>query len=262
MIKKAVEAHIPNRFYTFVHKPILTMTWTKKYDEFCLKQKLRPSTSVILRAILRRAKKNETCEIEIDLRVINQWIEKFRGRGYDRKTLKFALAQLDEQTQGLILIEKSYTWAIHKIIVRPLAFVLSQNDQNSGKSPKLPTGEPMFSAEHKKTAYKQQQQNISRLKSLFSEVGLRFTPDALVRVWRLALKDFDNVVDAVELLLHRHSTQIEPIPNPQGWLIECLKHGWHYESELVKQASLHVYDSISALVEDCNRLRKIPIPAA
>jgi len=210
--------------------------------------------------IMRRVKPHQTQNLEIELTLFNQWVQKFRGRGYDRKTLKFALAQLDECTQGLILIEKSYTWAIHKIIVRPLDFVLSQNDQNSGKTPKLPTGEPMFSAEHKKTAYKQQQQNISRLKSLFSEVGLRFTPDALVRIWRLALKDFDNVVDAVELLLHRHSTQTKSIPNPCGWLVDCLKYGWHYESELVQEPNLPIYDSISQLVEDCNRLRKIPAP--
>ena len=237
------------------------MTWTKKHQQFALLCSLRPSTIHLLMWIMRRVKPYEMQNLEIDLTLFNDWVKKFRGRGYDRKTLKFALAQIDECTNGLVLTEKSYTWAIHRLIVRPLSFALAQNNQNLGKSPKLATGNPMFDAEHKKNAYKQQQQNISRLDSLFRKIGMKYSKDALVRIWRLANKNYDDVVDAVQLLLHRHSTQAEPIPNPYGWLIKCLEIGWHLDSELINSPKLPVYDSISQLVEDCNRLRKIPIPS-
>ena len=49
---------------------IILMTWTKKYEEFCLEQKLRPSTAVLLRWILRRSNSTKVDEIEIDLRSI------------------------------------------------------------------------------------------------------------------------------------------------------------------------------------------------
>ena len=79
------------------------------------------------------------------------------------------------------------------------------------------------------------------------------------RIWRLAHRDYENVVDAVQLLLHRHSTQEKPIPNPYGWLVDCLKFGWHYDFMLINPPELPVYDSIMALAEACNRLKKIPI---
>ena len=95
---------------------IIPMTWTKKHDEFCLEQKLRPSTILMLRWILRRANNHNVCEIEVDLRLFNTWIAKKRGTPYDRKTIKEAIAQLDECTQGLVLITKEYTPWVKKLL--------------------------------------------------------------------------------------------------------------------------------------------------
>ena len=111
------------------------MTWTKKLEQFALSVKLRQSDERLLRWLLRRAKRGEVCEIEMDLRVFNKFIEGDRGRPYDRKTAKSALWRLDELTQGMILVTKSYTGAIHKVLIRPLFMVLLQNSQSGDSVP-------------------------------------------------------------------------------------------------------------------------------
>lgn len=194
---------------------------------------MRQSSERFLRWLLRRAKPNQVCEIEIDLRVFNQFIARDRDRGgYDRKTLKEALAQLDEKTQGHILITKSYTWAIHKILVTPLEMVLKQNSQTGDGAPKLKTGNPMFSDEHKKRVSEQQQQDISKLDSILSKLGIKYTLDNLQKLWRMAGKSVGEIKTAIEYMLHAHSTQKTPIRNAHGWLIDSLKYGWHKEFNL------------------------------
>ena len=234
---------------------IIIMTWTKKHDEFCLEQKLRPSTMVLLRWILRRSNNSKVSEIEIDLKVFNAWVAKKRGRGYDRKTLSEAVAQLDEKTDGLILVLKNYTPWIKKLLVRPLDLVLSQRAARLGKSPKLNRGNPMYSEAFKKRNREQLLQNISKLDSFLNKFGLRYTPDALHRLWRFSGSKMSNIVASVELMLKTHgelvkrnfngSTEdIQGIESPKGWLHECLKYGWHFDLESV---DLPLFDSISAL---------------
>jgi hypothetical protein len=214
------------------------MTWNKKNDQYALSAGLRQSSERLQRWINRRTKPNEVCEIEIDLRVFNQFIARDRDRGgYDRKTLKSALAQLDEKTQGLILITKSYTWAVHKILVRPLAMVLEINSQNGDKPPKLKTGDPMFGDDHKKNSRELLLQNISKIDTLFQKLGMKYTPDCLHRIWRLAGKNFSDLKKAVEYMLSCHAKKVKQsrdlsderkgIENPKGWLYQCLKYGWH-----------------------------------
>ena len=223
--------------------------WTKKHDEFAMSCKLRPSTRLMLRWILRRAKLNEICEIEIDLRKFNQWIAKQRDSEYDRKTIKEAIAQLDEFTQGMIVFMKSYSPWIHKIIVRPLNFVLEQKPQTLGKLPTLPTGNPMFDAERKQRVMEQQQQDISKLDSLFKQLGMNYTQDALLRIWRLAGKSFEEIKNGIELMLFQNSTQEEKIRNPHGWLVSCLRHGWQKGLNLYYQLELPYFKYVEEIVE-------------
>lgn len=197
--------------------------------------------------ILRRTKSGQTQNLEIDLRLFNTWLKRHRGNGYDRKTLKAALIQLDELTKGLILVEKTYTWAIHRLLIRPLSFVLSQNSPKSEKTPQLPTLNPMFGGEHKKATAKQQQHNIAKLDALFQKVGINYDQHALLRIWRLAGKSMDSITEAVEMLLHRHSTQTDKINNPQGWIVNCLKYGWAKGFDLYYQAELPFFKSGEAI---------------
>ncbi|MEM6613269.1 MAG: hypothetical protein AAF652_13635 [Cyanobacteria bacterium P01_C01_bin.72] len=224
------------------------MSWTKKHDEFCMTQKLRPSTTILLRWILRRSNNAKVEEIELDLRVFNQWVGKKRGRGFDRKTLKEAIAQLDEFTNGLVLITKEYTPWVKKILVRPLALVLEQKSQSEGKTPKLNRGNPMYSDAFKNETIKQQQQIISKLDLLFTKIGLKYDRDALARIWRLAGRSMADITSAIELLLHRHSTQAEAIKNPQGFIIECLKYSWQRGFNIFYQPELPQFQSAQAIV--------------
>ena len=224
------------------------MTWTKKHDEFCLEQKLRPSSIFLLRWLLRRAKQNQVSEIEIDLRVFNNWVGKRRGTPYDRKTIREAIAELDECTQGLVLITKDYTPWVKKLLVRPLSFLAKKNCQKAGSIPKILEGNPMYSEDHKKLAREQQQQDISRLSSFLAKVGLHYTQDAIVKLWRMAGKSVDEVKKGVELMLFQHSTQEEGVRTPRGWLHDCLRYGWQKGLNLYYQAELPYFKS----VEDIN----------
>lgn len=228
------------------------MTWNKKNDQFALSCGLtRLSVLLMMRWILRRAKLNEVCEIEIDLRIFNAWVAKNRGRGFDRKTIREAIALIDEKSQGLILITKSYTPWVKKVLVRPLGFVLADNSPLKDKLPKLTTSKPMYSDDHKIKLIEQQQQDISKIKLMLDNIGLKYTHDAILRLWRYADKKIVNVKNAVEYMLYCHSEKIERDPHshgiikPRGWLNDCLKYWWHTEYidfQEDREARLPVFD--------------------
>lgn len=224
------------------------MILQKKHQQFALSCALRPSTTQFLWWLMRRSKKHEISEIEIDLRVFNQWVAKHRGRPYDRKTLKEALAQLDEKTNGLVLITKSYTWAIKKVIVRPLEMVLQKNSPKLGLHPKPDRANPMFSDAQKKAAIEQQQLDISKICHLFDRLKLPYTIDSVKRFWRLSGKNVAEVKNAVKLLLFQHSTQKEKkIESPMGWLHHCLLYGWQKGLNLYYQTELPYFESVREL---------------
>ena len=230
------------------------IVWTKKYDEFAIAHSLRPSTALMLRWILRRAKLNEISEIELDLRLFNRWVEKKRGRGYDRKTIREAIAQLDEQTQGMISILKSYTPWVHKIIVRPLAFLPQDEPKKRGQIPNPKYEKLMFDEERKQRSEQQQQQSISKIDKLFHACGLIFDADALNRIWRLAGKCMNNVVNAIELMLYRNGNKA--IASPHGFIVDCLKYNWQQGFDLYYQPELPKFQSNRELIKFCQRLRE------
>ena len=224
------------------------MTWNKKNQQFALSCGLRPSAFQLMMCLLRKGSPNKVVEVEIDLRAENRWIGKHRPQGeYDRKTLKSALWQLDEKTKGMILVSKSYTWAIHKIIIRPLELVLKQNSQIGDSSPRLNRGNPMFSDAHKERLVKQQQQDISKIDSLLANVGLKYDLDALSRIYRLAGKKIESVVKAIELMLYRHSDS--EITKPHGFIISCLTHGWQDGFDLYYQPELPKFVAVGAIAD-------------
>ena len=232
------------------------MTWTKRLEQFALSCKLRQSDERLLRWLLRKAKRDRVDEIEMDLRLFNKFIERDRGRPYDRKTAKTALWRLDELTQGMVLVTKSYTWAIHKVIIRPLEIVLKQNSQTGDCSPRLDRGNPMFSNAHKKKLDKQQQQEISKLDLLLSKVGLKYTHDNLLKLWRLAGKSWSEIESAIEHMLRANVEQVEGVTKPHGWLVSSLMYGWHrIAPEPVNLPHYSEFDGIMQLVRDCSRSR-------
>ena len=218
------------------------MNWTKKHDELLNRFQLRPSTGQLWRWINRKIKSDISTELEIDLKKFNKWIAKDRGRGYDPKTLKEALHQLLEQTNGLFVELKKVTWYYYKIIVRPLSFVAEKKSPESGKSPDITDPKPPFPGESPDQRLQQQQQNIDRVDNLFRKINMRYTRDALNRIWKLSGGSLDRIKQAIELLLYRNSTT--KIRNPYGFVVESLRHGWqegfncYYEPELPRFSSV------------------------
>ena len=224
------------------------MTWNKKHDEFAVARNFSESMSLIMRYCMRRSSLSEPTEIELDLKKCNKWIGRFRPLGeYHRKTLGTAIANLDERSDGMFVILKSYSPWIHKVLIRPLAFVEKLESAKRASEPKVPTPKPMFDALYKKRLAEQQQQDISKLDNLFRELGITYTQDALLRIWRLAGKKTDEVKNAIELMLFQNSTQEEPIRKPEGWLISCLKNGWQKGLNLYYQVQLPMFNSVKSI---------------
>lgn len=218
------------------------MNWNKKHDEFALASNLSESQQLVLRDALRKGKSYEPTEIEIDLRKTNRWIGKVRAKGeFHRKTITTAIAALDEKSQGMVTMLKRYNPWVYKILVRPLALVERIQSAKCASIPKLATGNPMFSEDHKKRVREQQQQNISKLDSFLSNLGFKFTRDNVAKLWRMSGKSMSEMVVAVEYLLHAHSTQKTPIGNTHGWLVDSLKYGWHHGFNLHYQHKLPVF---------------------
>ena len=229
------------------------MTWNKKNQQFALSCGLRPSTKEIAQVILRKTDNYKPTELVIDIREINKAIGKNRLRGeYDRKTIKEAIAQLNESTFGWFTIVKSYTWAVHKILVRPVDYALQNKSQNRESLPRLNRGNPMFSDAHKERLDKQQQQEISKIDNLLNAVGLKYDCDAKNRIYRLAGKKIDSVVKAIELMLYRHSSR--HVSNPHGFIIECLKHGWQEGFDIYYQPELPKLNSVAKIADYVDKL--------
>ena len=215
------------------------MNWSKKTEQFALSCKIRGASRLLAHYIINRAKKNEICELEIDLHDFNSWIERHRILGkYHRKTVINAIAFLDEHSQGMFVILKKYSPWVYKLLVRPLEIVLRMKSAKRALIPKADRGNPMYSEEHKERLVKQQQQDISKIDDLLNAVGLKYDRDALTRIYRLAGKKIEPVVKAIELMLYRHSSTA--ITKAHGFIIQCLKGGWqenfdiYYEPELPK----------------------------
>ena len=192
---------------------------------FEVSQGLRPSSKLLMAWIVRRTKNFVIAsEIEIDLRDFNKWIGKKRGKPYDRKTLRYAIAQLLDKTEGLIVSLTRVTWYYFKLHVKPLSYLCQEKKPKTGKSSQAETSQPSWHRSSADKTYKQQQQNIIQIDNLLQKVGLKYDSQAIHRIWQLSGRCIDRIVKAVELLLYRHQTT--DISKPHGFIIECLKHNW------------------------------------
>lgn len=224
------------------------MSWTKKHDEFSLARNFSESMSLIIRFSMRRSSLSEPTEIELDLKKCNKWIGKHRVKGeFHRKTLGTAIANLDERSDGMFVILKSYSPWVHKVLIRPLAMVEKLESAKRASEPRVITQKPMFDAEHKKRLALQQQQDISKLDNIFRELGIIYTPDALVRIWRLAGKSITEVKNAIELMIYEHSTSADGVRKAHGWLISCLTNGWQKGLNLYYQVKLPQFSSVQEI---------------
>lgn len=229
------------------------MYFTKKHEEWSLFFGLRPSTRLIWSCITRKTKGERAEEIEIDLIQINKWVAKKRGKPYDPKTLKETIVQLEERSEGLILVLKKYSWHCYKILVRPLSFLSEKKSQNSGNPPSQNGCNPTHSEESRQKGYLQQQQNISKIDRLLREVNLRFDGEALNRIWQLSGKCVDRVMECIEFTLYRNSST--PIERPHGYLINALTRGLAVGFDAFYEPELPKFNRVGELREYITKLK-------
>ena len=233
------------------------MIWTKKHDKFALALNLSESRCLILRDILRKAKLNEPSEVEIDLRKTNQWIAKVRSPhgAFHRKTVTTAIPELEAKTMGMVVVLKKYSPWVYRLMVRPLFLVEQLQSAKRESSLKPATKNSMYTEDRKQRARDLLLQNISKLDSFLSSLGMKCNHETLHRMWRYAGKSMSNIKDAVTYMLRVHKEKMElsqstmgeqkGIVKPIGWLHDCLRWGRHLDEEV--QKPLPYFDSILAL---------------
>ncbi len=229
------------------------MYWTKKHDEWALIFELTPSAQLLYRWLNRRTKGYQPEEVELDLKKFNNWVAKKRGRPFDPKTLKLAIAQLLEKTQGLIVSLRQVSWYYYRLLIKPITFLNEKKSQKSESIPKDTPAQPAWPRSSSDEKWQQQQQSIKNIDQVFRKIGLRFDRDALNRIWRLSGKCVDRVVQSIELLLYRNSNR--PIANPHGFIVDCLTYNWQEGFDLYYQPELPRFNCLADMRKFVSGLR-------
>ena len=217
------------------------MTWNKKNRQFALSCRLRPSSEKLAQWILDRVYRYSTTTKLFDLKQFNEQIASYRPKGaFDPKTIKEAIAQLDESTHGWIEIVGDHNWHLKTLLVRPVEDVIRKKSEARNLSARRLGGNPEFSVREREKRDLLLQHNISKLDLLLQKVNLKYGVTSLKRIWKYAQQKFDEVERAIELMLYQNSVSPESVKNPKGWLIGCLKGKWyetfdlHYSPDLPK----------------------------
>jgi hypothetical protein len=201
------------------------MPWTIKHHDYYQKQEAWSGTVNLACYVYRRAKADESTEMEIEINKFEKHMIRTKGKAYHRTYFNKMVKQLEEISNGAVLILRYYGHGVYKILVRPISFAIENGKAKAETSIGQGNGNPMFSEEHKKRLLEQQQQDIETIKSLFDKLGMRWSREALLKIWHMAEKSVDNVKDAIDFMLHANTTQSEPIRNAFGWFIKCLQRG-------------------------------------
>lgn len=244
--------------------------WNKKHDNFVLNQKkngksIPPSAQLIWRFYERRRRQLGE-EMDIDLEECNKWIARQKGSGFDRKTLRNAIALLE--SVGVITIVKKYhNWRDFRIILHGIEYigdrhkiVPKNNRPNREKFTPLPDREILPEPNrdndsdqnsHSKEYIKQQQPNtFHQIDQLTRSVGLVFDRKALANLVRYGV---DRVKGAIDLLKLRSMTN--RIGNPHGFIVSATRFNWFEKRNVLSGDSLEtgLENEISAWVFDLVR---------
>jgi hypothetical protein len=194
--------------------------WGADHDSFCLKHQITPSAKLLWQWLLRQGE--EGSEIEPDLGDFNQWVKRHRGKEYSRVTLKTALAQLIEHR--VVQLIKKYTWKIVKILTRPLEWLKpKKNLPKRNSTYTSPTPNPQSAEEPEySSSIPLDHPNQVEILAVCANAGIYYDPERPCEVFSYSL---DEIRAAVEFYQARVEFG-QPIKNPPGWLIDCLR--WRY----------------------------------
>jgi hypothetical protein len=201
------------------------MPWTKQHHNFCLKQNMWAATINLCCFIYSKCKPNESTEMEVDVDQFAKYMKKTSGKSYHRTYFPKLMRQLDENSNGGVVILRYYGHGIYKILVRPISFAIENGKLKPEVALGQATGNPMFSEEHKQKALEQQQQDIEQIENLFNKIGMKWSRAALLKIWRKAGKNLNEVKDAMDFMLYANTTQEEPIRKPHAWFIRAMERG-------------------------------------
>ena len=224
------------------------MTWNKKNRQFARSCGFRPSTIELAAWIDDRVDPYSMTTKLFDLKKFNAEIGKERIKGkYDPKTIKEAIAQLDESSHGWIKIIGDHNWHLKTLIVRPFNDVFSafkKKSEDRDLSPRRLGGNPEFSEREREKRDLLLQQNISKLDLLLQKVNLKYSVTSLKRIWKYAEQKFSEIERGIELMLYQNSVSPNSIKNPKGWLIGCLRGRWYETFDLNYSPDLPRFDSV------------------
>jgi hypothetical protein len=201
----------------------LKAQWTQEHDSFCLENKICPSAKLLWQWLINQGELGE--ESEPDLGEFNQWVAKHRGKGYCRLTLKNAFAQLVESR--VIQLLKQYSWKVVKIVTRPLDWLKpKKNLRNRNKTCDSPASNPLNTenAQDSNSIPSNSPPNKDEVIEICAEAGIFYDPEKPAEIFNYPI---DDIRLGIELFkVRRVSSSGNPIRNPEGWLIDCLR--WRY----------------------------------
>lgn len=206
--------------------------WGDAYDAYCLKHQITPSAKLLWQWLLRQGEEGE--EIEPDLGEFNQWVKRHRGKGYCRLTLKTALAQLIDHR--IVNLVKRYTWKIVKLVTRPLEWLKpKKNLQNRNQTYTSPTPNSQDSEKVEDSSNNPlEHPNQVEILAVCANAGIYYDPERPSEVFRYPLEE---VMQAVEFYQSRVEFG-EPIHNPCGWLINCLRWKWYDQPGVIARLAM------------------------
>jgi hypothetical protein len=203
------------------------MTWNKKLQEFAIKNHYWQSSTNLSCYISKDVDPNKPTEYMLRREDFQKYMKKLTGEEYHRTTVRKALYDMVEKSQGMYVILEDFSRGKYKIMVFPLAWVTENKKPRQESRHNENCGNPMYSEAHKKKLKDQQQQekDIEIIKGCFDKLGMQWSREALLKIWRMAGNSVDNVKDAIDFMLHANTTQSEPIRKPHGWFIRCMERG-------------------------------------
>lgn len=176
----------------------------------------------------------KTNEAEPNLKEFNEWAEKHRGKPFHRDTLKIAWRQLQES--GVIHPLKEFTWAIWRVIIRPINLLLEPICKprkisrilkcDRGLEPSNPSN-----VADEVSAAAAINSNKSEVVTICEENGITYTKPSAISWATVA-----QIKAAIALFFHRGGFALDAdgfprVENPQGFLIDAIKKGWINEQE-------------------------------
>ena len=205
------------------------MNWTKKHKQYALATGLTPSSECLWQWLVEQKSEGDYCEP--DLREFNRWVSRWRKRqGFCQKTLKTAFNQLVEW--GVIEVVKSFgTWHTFRVLLQSICSL-------------MPSARPQKKVQHSETISDSQPSNPETASDNLLQQQQRSAPPRLPasqaepEVVELCVNNgipFEDyfhiapfsIYEVKQAILYYWRTKgCFTKPNPQGWLIYCLRFEW------------------------------------